>query len=248
MLPTDFDQLRSDIALGCRILARAGLVEDVLGHISARLPGSDLLIRCRGPHETGLENTTVDDVRRVGADGRADDEAYSAPNELPIHTELLDRHPEVCTVVHAHPPAVIAADLAGVPFVPLFGAYNIPAARLAADGIPVYPRSVLIRRRDLAAEMADHMGSRPVCVLRGHGITAIGSSVREGVVRALAVDAIATMATRVAALGGTVTAIPPEDLAELPDLGDDFNTEMVWRFHHQRLLAEQGDASERSTR
>ena len=46
---------------------------------------------------------------------------------------------------------------------PLFGSYDIPAARLAAGGIPVYPRSVLLRRAELAVEMLDVDG-RPAGV------------------------------------------------------------------------------------
>ena len=90
--------------------------------------------------------------------------------------------------MHAHPPDVVVAGLAGLPLVPLFGSYDIPAARLAAGGIPVYPRSVLIRHAELAAEMLDVMGDRPVCLLRGHGLVTIGHGVEEAVLRAVAVD------------------------------------------------------------
>jgi 3,4-dihydroxyphthalate decarboxylase len=136
---------------------------------------------------------------------------------------------------------VIAADLAGVPLLPLFGAYNIPAARLAAGGIPVYERGVLIQTEELAAEMLAAMSDRPVCILRGHGITTTGESVEQAVARALAINSLATMASKVAALGGTVRALPDTDVALLPDLGSGFNDELVWR-HHEARLAESGCA------
>src|SRR5262249_20930688 len=159
------------VATACRILAHAGLCEDILGHVSARAGHDRLVVRCRGPRERGLAFTTVDDVRVIALEGPDPGEGYAVPNERPIHLEILRARPEVEAVVHAHPPAVVVADLAGVSFVPLFGAYNIPAARLGADGIPVYRRGVLIRTAALAAEMLDAMGDRPVCVLRGHGVT-----------------------------------------------------------------------------
>lgn len=231
------DHLRTTVAVGCRILAHAGLVGDVLGHIGVRTGDRTLLVRCRGPRELGLINTLPGDVHEVGFDGAIEDERYSPPQELPIHVRAMERHPDAVAVVHAHPPAVVAADLAGLPFVPLVGAFNIPAARLAADGIPVYARGVLIRRAELADEMLDAMGDRPVCVLRGHGITAVGATVEQAVVRALAVNALAQMTSRVAELGGTVRALPDEDLAELPDLGAAFNEGLVWRYHEQQLRA-----------
>jgi 3,4-dihydroxyphthalate decarboxylase len=232
--------LRRTLAVGCRILAVAGLADGLLGHISARVDDRSLLVRCRGPRERGLRATEPDDIRHVGFDGAVLDggaeAGYSPPQELPIHARTMERHPAVGAVVHAHPPAVVAADLAGLPFVPLVGSFDIPAARLATDGIPSYPRGVLIRRPELADEMLDAMGERPVCVLRGHGITTVGATVEQAVARALALDSLARMMCRVAALGGPIVALPKEDLAELPDLGAAFNEGLLWRLHEQRLV------------
>jgi 3,4-dihydroxyphthalate decarboxylase len=152
------------------------------------------------------------------------------PNELPIHGELLRARPEVNAVVHAHPPAVLLCGVAGLDLRPLFGSYNIPAMRMALEGIPVYPRSVLIRRPDLAHEMIAAMGDRPVCVLKGHGITVTGASVEEAVVRALNLNALATVTLELARLGAKPEPVPAEDVAELPDLGSAFNDLAVWRY------------------
>src|SRR5436190_1184053 len=75
--------------------------------------------------------------------------------------------------------------LAGLALRPVFGAYNIPAMRLALDGVPVFPRSVLISRPQLAAEMMAAMGEHPVVLLRGHGITVAGVSVEQATGRAV---------------------------------------------------------------
>ncbi len=48
-------------------------------------------------------------------------------------------------------------------FGPAFGAYNIPAIRLAMDGVPVYRRAVLVRRPELARELNKAMGRSSVC-------------------------------------------------------------------------------------
>jgi 3,4-dihydroxyphthalate decarboxylase len=224
---------RTTVAQACRILAMEGLVEGVLGHVSVRDGEDAMLIRCRGAGEHGLMFTTEDDVRRTGLDGTilGDAEGYTAPNELPIHGELLRMRPEVNAVVHAHPPAVLLCGVAGLELRPVFGSYNIPATRMALDGIPVYGRSVLIRRPDLAREMIAAMGDRPVCVLRGHGVTVTGASVEEAVVRALNLNALAMMTLELARLGAEPAVVPAEDVAELPDLGSAFNDLSVWRYH-----------------
>jgi 3,4-dihydroxyphthalate decarboxylase len=185
--------------------------------------------------------TEPGDIKRVDLDGHGELDDYAVPNELPLHIEVLSARPEVAAVVHAHPPDVVAADLAGLTLAPIIGAFNIPAARLAIDGIAVYPRSVLISRRELAQEMMAAMGQRPVCLLRGHGLTVTGVNLHQAVARALAVNELAGMCLAVARCGNLPKPIPAADMAELPDLGATFNDTLLWSYHAARLAAEGRD-------
>lgn len=232
----DLEAVRHDIADACRVMAARGLADGVLGHVSVRVDAEQLLIRCRGPRERGLAFTEPADVRLVNLDGEGDLEGgYRVPNELPLHTEVLRSRPEVRSVVHAHPFAVVAADLAGLAIRPILGAYDIPGAHLAAGGVPVHPRAVLVRDRRLAAEMVASMGDRPVIVLRGHGLTSTGDNPAHAVLRAISVDTLARMALAVASAGGTPVDLPDADLAELPDLGSGFTESTAWRHELARL-------------
>jgi 3,4-dihydroxyphthalate decarboxylase len=242
-------QIASDqrllVANACRILGARGLAEDVLGHISVRTGPDRILIRCRGPWEEGLFLTQPADIREVDLDGRAVDggdlDGWAVPNELPIHAEILRARPDVDAVVHCHPPSVLLAGLEGVPLRPVFGAYHIPAARLALEGVPIYPRTVLVRRPELGREVAAALGSAPVVLMRGHGITAVGSglhAVEQAVLRALALDVLARVSLESARLGGRAVELPREDIAELPDLGGGFNDVMLFRHHLARLRHE----------
>jgi ribulose-5-phosphate 4-epimerase/fuculose-1-phosphate aldolase len=238
----ELEQLRQQVALACRVLVVSGLVEHALGHVSVRVDDTSLLVRSRGPQERGLAFTTADDVRRVRFDSPPgwEDDGWRAPNELPIHVEPMRRHPRVTAVVHAHPPAVVAASVAGLPWLPIVGSYDIPAARLAAAGIPQWQRSVLVRRAELAQDLLDTMGERPVCVLRGHGLLSVAegepmTAIAAAVVQAVAVESLARMMLAVASTGAPLCAIPDEDLAELPDLGAGFNVAMMWRHFCTRL-------------
>ncbi|MGF9660887.1 class II aldolase/adducin family protein [Arthrobacter crystallopoietes] len=231
---------REAIAMACRVLAHRGLAEGILGHISLRITDTELLVRCRGPQERGLAYTEASDIHFVDLDGNPAGEGeldggYTVPNELPLHTELLRRHPQIRAVVHAHPPKVVAADLAGLAVRPIVGAYDIPGTRLAAGGVPVYPRGVLVRNRQLAAEMAESMGNRPVVILRGHGITSAAGTVEQAVLQAISVDSLAGLALQIAAAGGELLDLPEADMAELPDLGGSFNTLTAWRHELARL-------------
>jgi ribulose-5-phosphate 4-epimerase/fuculose-1-phosphate aldolase len=230
--------LREEIATACRIAAYRGLCEDILGHISVRA-GEGLLMRCRGPRERGLLFTDPEDVRQVAFDGTTDgaEQGYAAPNELHIHTEILKARPDVSVVLHAHPASIVALDLAGLELAPVVGAYNIPASRMAREGIPVYPRSVLVNTPELGRELADALGEKPSCVLRGHGLVTTGGTVQEALSRALSLDSLARMTLLAASAGSVPAALPSEDLEQLPDLGSGFNDANIWRFQVASLAA-----------
>lgn len=231
--PDDLGALRETAALACRILAAEGLADGILGHVSVRVGEDRMLIRCRGAAERGLARTGPGDIRLTTLDGRPvapdDGDGYAVPNELPLHGETLRARPEAGAVVHVHPPAVLLCGLAGLELRPVFGAYNIPAMRVALDGVPVYPRSVLVRTPGIAAEMLAAMGDARVCVLRGHGITVIGDTLEQAVVRAVDLNTLAEVTLACARLGTTPAAVPPQDIAELPDLGSGFNDRFVWQ-------------------
>jgi len=239
MTLSDFSRERTLIADACRVLAGRGLADGVLGHISLRIDEDLLLVRCRGPHERGLGYTTSEDIRLVDLDGQAaapgELDGWTVPNELPLHTEVLRRRPEITAVVHAHPPRIVAADLAGIDLRPIVGAFDIPGTRLAAGGIPVYPRGVLVRDQDLATEMVDAMGTRPLVLLRGHGITSASSSVEQAVLQAISIDILAGLSLDVVSAGGVLVDLPDADMAQLPDLGAGFNMMTAWRHEVARL-------------
>lgn len=235
----ELGRLRELVAEGCRVLAARELAPGFLGHISVRLDADRLLVRCRGPQERGLAFTTADDVHVVRFDGSpglpGELDGWTPPHELPIHTRILRRRSDVTCVVHAHPRRTVAADLAGLELVPLVGAYDIPGSALVAGGIPVYPRSVLVRTEALGDELADHLGDRPAALLRGHGVAVTGDNVPEAVLRAASIDEIAHLSLLVASAGGRPVPIPEADRADLPDLGGALNLDVAWRHELSRL-------------
>jgi 3,4-dihydroxyphthalate decarboxylase len=226
-----FHEERLRAATACRVLAHRGLAPGVLGHVSVRIGDDALLVRGRGRHERGVARTEAADVRLVSLDGRQLEpvEGWAPPAELPIHTGILRRRPDCAAVVHAHPPAAVLCGLADLELRPVFGAYNIPALRLALDGVPVYPRSVLIRTDALADEMVAALGDRRVCLLRGHGIVAVGDTLQQATVAAVNLNELCAVTLELARLEANPPIVSAADLAELPDLGGHFNDELVWR-------------------
>ena len=233
------DQQRALVAQGCRVAAARGLVDGILGHLSLRVDDDHLLVRCRSDSDTGVAFTRPSDIRLIefdgsaGADGELD--GYRVPNELPIHVETMLACPEHRAVAHLHPPAVVAADLAGIAIRPIYGAHDIPGAWLARRGVPVYERAVLIRNSALGREMVTAMRGGPVVICRGHGITSAAPSIQQAMLQAISLDALARMSLRVRAAGGTLRDIDDADWDNLPDLGPAFTADAAWRHEVARL-------------
>ena len=243
----DSADLRDTIAVACRLLGHFGLARETTGHISARTGAGRMLIRCRGKDEAGIVFTDAEVVREVDLDGQHLDGAgdYEKPSELPIHGEILRARPEVNAVVHCHPRASMVCTIAGLELKPIFGAFDPPATQLAIAGIPVFPRSITIRNKQLADQMLDVMGDKSVLLMKGHGIVAVGRSVEEATLNAIRLETLAAITLEVVKAGGTPMPIADEEIAHFRNLRETVGAaegkhgNWAWR-HYVKLLEAEG--------
>lgn len=204
------------VAIACRILGMLGLVRESTGHVSARIAGTDeMWIRCRGGNERGLTFTGVHNIRRVDFDGKGPGlgTEHFAPHETPLHGEIYRARPDVQAVVHAHPYYALMCGIADLEFLPLFGGYEPAALNIVLKGVPVFPRSITIQNKEIAADMLKCLGDRDVLLMRGHGITVTGSSVETVLQQAIRFDRLAHIMWEAAQSVRKVSPIPEEDLA-----------------------------------
>ena len=229
-LRSDLDAGREQVAQACRVLAHRGLVEGVLGHVSLRF-GEGMLLRCRGPQESGLRFTKAQDIRLIGLDGTALEslDGWKPPSEWPIHGELMRLRTDVNCVVHAHPPSALVVGLAELPLRPVFGAFNVPALRMAVEGVPVYRRSVLITSPELVQALHEAMEDKDVCILQGHGVAVIGDDIAQAISRTIDLDALTSVTRDLAQINANPPEVPPEDLADLSVPESKALETMVWR-------------------
>lgn len=210
-------ELKQTVADSCRILAMTGLVREITGHVSARLPGTDeMVVRCRREMDPGVAGTLPADVKRVDLQGDGEvTGGYRLPGEFPIHSEIYRRRPDVGAVIHGHPRASLLCGIMGLSLRPIFGAYDPLAMILGLRGVPVYPRSVLIATTAHGVELADCIGDKDVCLLRGHGMVTVGRTVEEATVRAIKLETLAHVTLQVAQAGGTAADLPEDDIDEI---------------------------------
>lgn len=207
-------QLRELVAQSCRVLGKLNLTKEPSGHVSARLPGQDkVLIKARGPEESGLRFVTARDIITVDLDGKkiSGDDGLASPQEVFIHTWLYKTRPDVQCVVHVHPLTVVLFTICNKPLLPLFGAYDPSGLRLAMGGLASYSRSITVSSEQLGQEFSQAMGDKRACLMRGHGITSVGASVEQATLTAIKLNELAEVNYR-AWLLGTPEPIPQEDI------------------------------------
>jgi ribulose-5-phosphate 4-epimerase/fuculose-1-phosphate aldolase len=235
---TNLDEARELVARSCRILGKLNMTKEPSGHVSARIPGSDaILIKARGRGESGLRFVKEHDLITVDFDGKKlegrDD--LDVPQEVFIHTWIYRARADVGCVIHVHPATVVLFTICDLPILPLFGAYDPTALRLAMEGVPTYPRSVLIANDKLGKDLAESLGKQRACLMRGHGITAVGPSVQEATLTAIRLNELAEINYR-ARLLGNPRPIPKEDMETFspsPSEGrkSSVHTESAWRYY-----------------
>lgn len=235
------DELRERVALACRVVGKLDLTKGATGHISARVPGTDkVLIRARGPGESGVRFTAPEDVMTVNLDGKKVEgrEDQDAPQEVFIHTWLYKKRPELASVVHAHPATVVLFTICNKPLLPLFGAYDPSALKLLVEGIQSYPRSVTVSNNRLGEEFANTMTGR-ACTMRGHGVTTAGGSIEDATITCIKLNELAEMNYR-ARLLGDPQPIPQEEIDAIAGkVGKSGGTHgpALWRYY-RKLVGE----------
>ena len=225
----DIRALREKIALGCRILAKLELV-DYLGHVSARVPGTDrALIRARGAEQGNQLHMTYKQVSLVDIDAVKSDGEFPVPDETKLHTEIYRVRPDVQAVVHTHQPlATIFGDLEK-PILPMQG---VMAQAVKQGTIPIYHSARKITTSAQGAEVARVLGDKQIVHLQNHGVTIAGASVEEVVINAIWLEHQAKL-TWWASMIGAPRGMSGDDLAM--QASDGFGMEARWRYYASLL-------------
>ncbi|MDA0799693.1 MAG: class II aldolase/adducin family protein [Chloroflexi bacterium] len=217
----EINELKEKVAEACRVLARLDLTREPAGHVSARIPGTDhMLIKARGPRESGVRYTTPDDIVEADMEGNIIGlpEGLASPREIFIHTWMYKKRPEIGSVIHIHPPMVVTFTVVDKPLLPIYGAYDPGSLRLLLDGVPLYDKSVLVNNDELGEELADAIQDKEIIMMRGHGVTAVGPDPAGAGINVILLNEIAEMNYK-ARLIGEPRPISDEDIASFKSAG-----------------------------
>ncbi|HEX3792801.1 MAG TPA: class II aldolase/adducin family protein [Pseudonocardiaceae bacterium] len=206
-------ELRTQVAQAGQILHHLGLV-DYLGHCSARVPGTDLVVikpkhspRTRSPEQLGPAEMIV-----INLDGELVEGVERPPAELFIHTEIYRGRPDVRAVVHTHQPTASVLGLLDAPLKPLL---HVPSVLTNGGRIEKWPVSRLVTTPELGRQLVAALGDSALCHLQGHGIVSVADTMQRATVIAIALEQLAEANLRVLQTGLTPRVISDDELADL---------------------------------
>jgi ribulose-5-phosphate 4-epimerase/fuculose-1-phosphate aldolase len=195
------DRLLEELVTANRILAREGVV-DSFGHVSARHPDNPqrfLLSRARAP-----DCIEIDDIMEFTLEGDAVDARGRAPYlERFIHGALFEARADVQAVVHNHSPSTIPFGVTGTQLKPLM---HMGAS--IGHEVPIWDShdkfgdtALLVADMQMGRDLARTMGEGRSVLMRGHGATIVGPTVRQAVFVSVYLEVNARLQMQAAGLG-----------------------------------------------
>ena len=174
------------------------------GNLSVRVAGDPDQIAL-SPTDVPYDSIDVDDVPVVRLDGTVVDGRRGPTSELPLHTILYQRRPEIGAVVHTHSPAAMA--MASLDWtLPAFLTGLVMATGGAVACAP-YARP---GSPELADAVESALAGRGACFLRHHGLLALGATLPRAFQAATVTEGAADAYLRARAVGG-VADLPPQE-------------------------------------
>lgn len=163
--------LKEKLAYSCNILANEGHWDNILGHVSVRIPGQEQILM--KPHSFGFEEIRPGHIIVVDLNGKKVAGKYERHSEVFIHTEIYKARSDVNCVVHSHPPYATAFGALGQPLRPISHEGNI-----FYDGLPLFDdTTALIRTPELGKQVAKSLGSCRGVLMKNHGSTVVAESI-----------------------------------------------------------------------
>lgn len=208
--PVNDAALIADLVVANHILFRQGVV-DAFGHVSVRSaarPNRFYLSRSIAP-----ALVTADDVMEFDLESNpVDQRERKMYIERFIHGEAYRARSDVQAVLHSHSPTVLPFTVTRQPLRALASVSGFLGA-----GAPVFEirgmnehGDLTIRSRAQGKALAETLGANAVVLMRGHGLTAVGNSLRQVVWRGIYTE-IAAKQQSIAMQLGPVNYLDPEE-------------------------------------
>ena len=207
-MAVDSSTLRAAITATARAMNALRINRGKSGNVSARIDGGFLVT----PSGLPYADTAAEDIVAVSADGVASGRREPS-TEWRFHRDVYAARPEVMAIVHSHSASVIPFGSTKTKLRPIYH-----MGSFLWSGAPVFDirktkpdNDLLIRDRPLGKALAGTLGKCNCVLMRGHGMTVIGDSVPEAVVRAIYTEMNARLQLQATQLEGPIEFLSDEE-------------------------------------
>ena len=223
-----------DLVVANRILAHEGVV-DGFGHVSLRLPERPdrfFMSRSRSP-----ELVTLDDIMEFDLDcNPIDQRGRVMYGERAIHGAIFQARPDVGSVVHNHADEIIPYSVTKSPIRQI-----IHTAGGIGHDVPVWDirddfgdTDMLVRNLMQGRSLAKTLGDKAAVLMRGHGCTVIGKTVRDAVRIAIYLMVNARLQTEAMRFGDVTFLSEGEIVATAEMSASPLAADRLWEYWTRR--------------
>ncbi len=221
-------ELKETLAYSCNILAYEGHWDNILGHVSVRIPGKDRILM--KPHSFGFEEIRPKHLIEVDLDGKKVAGDYERHSEVFIHTEIMKARPDVKCVVHSHPPYAVAFGALGQRLRPISHEGNI-----FYEGLPTFDHTTaLIRTPELGVEVAKSLGKCRGVLMKNHGSTVVGETIEVATLYAIFLEKAARIQLMATASGEPSWTSDEESAVKYEQIYTPHRLESMWEYFVRR--------------
>jgi HCOMODA/2-hydroxy-3-carboxy-muconic semialdehyde decarboxylase len=204
-MPDGLAELRQELAIANRVLANEGVL-DAFGHISVRHPQKPdrYLISRYG----AAELVTPGHILEMTLDSKPVEPTTARLfSELVIHGCIYQARPDVHSVCHHHAVSVLPFCISGIELVPVMhlGAALGPKVPFWDSRDEFGDTGLVVTRPEEGRSLARALGDYWMILLRRHGATLAGRSLRECVFRSIYTCRNAELQARAMAMGTVST-------------------------------------------
>jgi ribulose-5-phosphate 4-epimerase/fuculose-1-phosphate aldolase len=221
-------ELKATLAYSCNILAYEGHWDNILGHVSVRIPGKDRILM--KPHSFGFEEIRPKHLIEVDLDGKKVAGEYERHSEVFIHTEIMKARPDVNCVVHSHPPYAVVFGALGQRLRPISHEGNI-----FYEGLPTFDHTTaLIRTPELGVQVAKSLGNCRGVLMKNHGSTVVGETIEVATLYAIFLEKAARIQLMATASGEPSWTSDEESAIKYEQIYTPHRLESMWEYFVRR--------------
>ena len=208
-----YEKERNIVLNACREMVKSNLTVGSWGNISLRTEDGNMVIT---PSGTNYSKSLPEDMVITDIEGKIIDGKMKPSSERLMHYKIYKNRHDVMAIVHTHSiySSVLSVTDDRIPPI------TEDTAMLLGDGVNV-SKYALTGTIELADYVVEGLGSNNATIMKNHGAVSVGTDMERAIVTSQVLEKSASIFITAKMLG-KVNILPPEDVAKLRGLSENY--------------------------